>query len=190
MSEIWKPVASYGGFYSDYYEVSNLGNVRSLDRYITQRNGIMRRCPSVQLKFTDNGCGYFHVSLCKGKQKLNFYTHRLVAEAFIPNPEGKPCVNHKNGNKMDNRVENLEWCTYSENIVHAIDNGLVPLKGSKPNARPIVNCRGEIFSTATEASTAYGLFRDGNINAVCRGKRKSAGKYSDGVKIKWKYVEV
>lgn len=68
--------------------------------------------------------GYRKMFLCNGKPKITSLVHRLVANEFIPNPENKPHINHKNGNKLDNRVENLEWCTPKENITHSIVTGL------------------------------------------------------------------
>ena len=103
MEEIWKPIKDYEGL----YEVSNLGRVKSLNYRGTGKEKI--------LKNIENSKGYFQVGLVKfGKQKV-FKVHRLVAEAFIPNPENKPCIDHINTVKSDNRVENLRWVTYKEN---------------------------------------------------------------------------
>ena len=101
--EIWKPIKGYEGL----YEISNLGRVKSLNYKGTGKEKI--------LKNTENSKGYLMVCLTKnGKQKL-FKIHRLVAEAFIPNPENKPCIDHINTIKNDNRVENLRWVTNEEN---------------------------------------------------------------------------
>lgn len=103
--EIWKDIAGYEG----YYEISNLGRVRnSLKRVITKKL---------------NGNGYFRLILYKNKVQKNKTIHRLLAEAFIPNPENKPQVNHINGIKTDFRLQNLEWVTGKENSIHAHVNG-------------------------------------------------------------------
>ena len=95
------------------YEVSNLGNVKS---YWNDPPRILTPVP--------NKDGYLRVNLHIGGKSKFYYIHRLVAEAFIPNPEGKPQINHRNGIKTDNRIENLEWCTQSENNRHAYATGL------------------------------------------------------------------
>lgn len=83
---------------------------------------------------------YFVVTLCKQKKHKSHTIHRLIAEAFIPNPENKPQVNHINGDKKDNRIENLEWVTASENIRHAFENGLkISLKGEKTGSAKLKN---------------------------------------------------
>ena len=116
MDELWVDVVGYEGG----YQVSNLGRVKSLPRAVPNgRHGTINRKGKI-LKGRDCGKGYLKVRL-SGKQKP---IHRLVAEAFIPNPENKPHVNHINLNKQDNCVENLEWCTHSENMSHARQLGV------------------------------------------------------------------
>lgn len=104
--ENWLPIAGYEGL----YEVSDMGGVRSLKRATTSGKVLVQR--------SGTG-GYLRVCLCKNNHKKTFVVHRLVASAFIENPEHKPEVNHKNGIRTDNRASNLEWVTRSENERHA-----------------------------------------------------------------------
>ena len=121
--EIWKDVKGY----ENYYQVSNLGNVRSLDRKIEQSNskGIYKHTyKGKMLKQYINNAGYNQVTFTINYKLLMKRVHRLVAETFIDNPNNHKCVNHINGNKLDNRVENLEWCSYSHNNSEARRLGL------------------------------------------------------------------
>jgi hypothetical protein len=124
IEEIWKDVVGY----EDSYEVSSLGNVKSKTKTISQKNSfgnfqnVVYRQRILKLKISDSG--YPKVSLSKNSKGKDFYTHRLVAIAFLQNLENKPEVNHKNGIKTDNRVVNLEWNTKSENVRHSYENGL------------------------------------------------------------------
>ena len=117
--EIWKDVPEYEG----YYQVSNQGNVRSMDREFI--NSIGRKCflSGVPIKPKLNR-GYLCVGLSKHQEKKRVTIHRLVASAFIENPKGYDVINHINGIKTDNRVENLEWCTVKHNVQHAFMNNL------------------------------------------------------------------
>ena len=124
IEEIWKPVKDY----EDIYMISNLGRIKSLDRYYTDSNGIQffRKGKILSNKKT-NGMGYSITTLCNKGKKSNKYIHRLVAEAFLPNLENLPQVNHIDGNKKNNVIDNLEWSSALQNINHAIINKLTPL---------------------------------------------------------------
>ena len=115
MEEIWKDVKDYEG----YYRISNCGNVKSIK--FTNRYGTFSRNFLLNLNIT--AYGYHAVMLCKNRNNKFIGVHRLVAIAFIPNPENKPCVNHRDFNRTNNNIENLEWVTHRENIVYSISHG-------------------------------------------------------------------
>lgn len=106
--EIWRPIVGYEGL----YEVSSYGRVRSLDRYDSKNCFWKGRI----LKLNDNGRGYLRAHLCLNNKIKNFLVHRLVAQAFIPNPDNLPEVNHINEDKTNNRVDNLEFCNHKYNV--------------------------------------------------------------------------
>lgn len=108
--EQWKDVVGYEGL----YEVSNLGRVRSVDRQIKYKDSY-RTVKGIYIQQLYEPYGHLFVRLCKEGKKKQMYVHRLVAQAFIPNPDNLPCINHKNEIPDDNRVENLEWCTVTYN---------------------------------------------------------------------------
>lgn len=119
-NEIWKDINGYTGL----YQISNFGRVKSLRRYVRGNGSSVRLIEERILIHSVNPKGYPFVSLNKKNEKHNFRIHRLVAESFIPNPDFKPQVNHKDGNKLNNHFTNLEWCTNGENQIHAFKNGL------------------------------------------------------------------
>lgn len=106
-----RPIQGYDG----KYLVDESGNVFTVERQGTDSRKLVQSL---------NSSGYLRVSLRKGSQKKSLLVHRIVAEAFIPNPENKKCVNHIDGNKLNNSANNLEWCTHSENMKHAVKNKL------------------------------------------------------------------
>ncbi len=111
--EIWKDPADFEGI----YQISSLGNIRNIEIKVSKNNHkSIKETRNLKGVFSD---GYRKFVLRRGNQSLRTGLHRLVAIAFIPNPENKPFVNHKNKIRCDNRMENLEWCTHIENMEHA-----------------------------------------------------------------------
>lgn len=174
MEEIWKDIKEYPN-----YMVSNKGNVKSLNYRHTGREKM--------LKLSVNNKGYLIVKLYKNRKVKSFRLNRLVAEAFISNPNNYPCVNHKNEIKDDNRVENLEWCdakynnnfgTRKERVIEKQING----KCSKPVLQINKNTNEVIaeFPSIKEVERQLGI---SHISECCLGKRNTAGGY------KWKYKE-
>ena len=145
--EIYKDVVGYEGI----YQVSNLGNVKSLHK--KSLNGFVLK--------PKKSHGYCRVGLFDKKHKY-FMIHRLVALAFIPNPNDYPFINHINGIKNDNRIENLEWVTHSQNILHAFKTGLKSNKkgDNNPQSKKVINIEtGEIYNSTVTLSLKSGIPR-------------------------------
>lgn len=168
MSEIWKDIQGYEGL----YQVSNSGRVKSL----AKKAGHSNRNERV-LKIHTGTKKYQHVVLYSNNKAKCMWLHRLVAQAFIPNPENKPQVNHKNGVKTDNHVENLEWVNSSENIKHAFKHGLLKPSNSKQVLCVELN---KTFESALLASKHFNMSRNA-INQAIRRNHKCHG-------YTWRYV--
>ena len=166
MEEIWKDIKGYEG----KYQVSNYGNVKSLNYHRTGKERLLK--PTLQKK------GYLYVSLCKPLKK--FKIHRLVAETFIPNPDNLPQVNHKDEDKTNNYVGNLEWCSLLYNINYG--NGII--KSCKKRCKKVYQYTMDwVLVREWESIRECGRngFNQGNIVSCCKGERKTHKGY------RWKY---
>ena len=183
--EVWKEIKEYEGVYF----ISNKGRIKSVDRRIPNTNGVGTRLIKGKiLSTTLNNKGYKCVSLHKNGKIKTFTIHRLVALYFIPNPNNYSDVNHKDENKKNNKVENLEWVTHEYNMNY----GERAIKASKKlkntrtlskngKARKVINLdTGKVFDTILEASWYYNINASG-ISQCCRGKSSNCGGF------KWKY---
>lgn len=183
LKEEWRGVIYQGVDYSDRYEVSNLGNFRNtktkkLIKLTVQKSGYYGYCASLG---------------SRGKYKF-FKTHRAVAESFIPNPNGHAVINHIDGNKLNNQIDNLEWCTYQHNYNHAVKLGLMQnnfnskqkaIEKMKKKVRGINIKTNDIriFASTSDAAKFLGdITKRTHISDVANGKRKIAYGY------KWEWI--
>lgn len=128
-TEKWKNIKGYEGI----YQVSNLGRIKSLERMEKYKNTQRKRKEKILKGINLNG--YIRIGLLKNKKYKNFLVHRLVATTFIPNPNNFKEINHKDGNKQNNEISNLEWCTRSENVKHAYNTKLKEGRKGTKNGR-------------------------------------------------------
>ena len=165
----WREIVGYEGI----YQVNEFGHIKNVlrDKINKQFGG---------------GSGYMMISLSRDGSTSKKYIHRLVAEAFIPNVEDKPLVNHNDGNKTNNKPENLEWVTNQENIIHSFANGLQTMRYKYKPVQMLDKVTSEVlqeFESVTQAGTHFGKTEQ-NIIACCKGRKKSAYGYA------WRYVDV
>ena len=182
--EIWKDIEGFEG----YYMVSNLGRVKSLERTVWNKGtGYYMTVHERILKLCDNGDGYLRVQLCKEGKGEMYLVHQLVGQAFLENPEGYTELNHKDENKQNNIVSNLEFCSRSYNITYngrakRVAEKLAEKLRNDPNrSKPVIainKITGLIleFLSIREASRQTGIHQS-NICECCNGKRKSAGGF-------------
>lgn len=162
MDEIWKDIKDYEGL----YQVSNWGRIKSI-RFGKER--IMKLCI--------DRYGYLYIVLYKNNKQKNFRIHRLVAEAFLQNPHNYPCINHKDENKQNNNVENLEWCSAKYNANYGTRNERISKnrdisKHSKPVLQYTLDGQFVREWLSAKQAEIEGGFHQGNICMCCRGKRK------------------
>lgn len=197
MKEIWKDIPEYEGL----YQISNLGKVKSLERKVKNKNGY-RIVKEKILKNIINSKGYYIVILRKNNKNDLRLVHRLIGENFIPNPNNYPCINHIDGNKQNNNIKNLEWCTYQHNIKEAFRLGLNKYTYKKNfNTKYWLGKKGKyhskskaiiqydehnniikVWDSIIDASRELNICNI-YISNVCRGRQKTAGGY------KWKFKE-
>jgi hypothetical protein len=169
MEEVWKEIKNFEG----YYEISNLGNIRSLTRINT--NG---RCLKGRLRKPYKGWdGHLRIRLSKGNKLTDCLVHRLVALAFIPNPNNLPQINHKDENPQNNCVDNLEWCTLLYNLKY----GTREKRSAESRCIPIIQyTKGgefiERFSSIQLAEQKTGINHT-HISDCAKHKRKTCGGY-------------
>ena len=180
MVEVWKDIPEYEGF----YQASSLGRIRSVDHCAMHSRGhsVVNRKGRILAPQMDM-YGYYRVPLSKLGKTKHHLVHRLVAITFIPNPDSLPIINHKDLNKTNNTVDNLEWVTQQENCVHAITNGHKAIlssdarkkvtQGAKAaNSLPIICITiDEKFDSVTDASKSLGISKSAIIRSAKYNKR-------------------
>lgn len=170
MEEIWRDIERY----EEYYQVSNLGNIRSKDRLKWNGKAYYKQKGVIKKK-TIRADGYFVVNLSVEGRGKTHLVHRLIALAFIPNKNNLPVINHRDGNKLNNSLENLEWTTYRENNIHALENNLnntrKKIKGTHVGTNEVL-----FFESSREADRVLKIGYK-NISACLNGKQNTAGGY-------------
>lgn len=171
--EVWKDIKGYEG----YYQISNLGNVKSCNRQIKRLNHLKNLKEKLKKSTLDKGTGYYCVVLSKNNKRNKCYIHRLVAEAFIPNPDNLPFVNHKDETRTNNRIENLEWCTpLYNNTYGTLLKRLKNLKGKIIYQYDLEGHFIKKWESSMEISRTLKLSQS-NIIKCCKGKRNKVGGF-------------
>lgn len=168
MEEIWKDINEYNGI----YQISNFGRIKRLKDKYHIKDKILK--PFI------TETGYLRISLCNKNIKKTYRVHRLVAEAFIPNLNNLPCINHKDENKQNNNVNNLEWCTHQYNNTY----GTFIERRSKSRGVSVTqyDLQGNIIKEWESIISAKKALNVYNIDRCCKGKQHTAKGYM------WKYT--
>ena len=192
-NEIWRPVRDFEGL----YEVSNLGRVRSLDRITISKSGLRRRIKGKIIKAVPNNLGYMHLLLsCDGVSKTK-PIHRLVADAFVYNPNNLPEVNHKDENKANNSADNLEWCDRSYNVNYGTGIRRRAIAKSKPIEQLTLDGKHVAYYESSDVAGRLNSCDPSYIRKVIRGEKASAFGYvwraiegsTDGLRLETEPIE-
>ena len=182
--ELWKDVEGFEG----YYQVSTWARVRSLDRWVTYKDGRSRLCKSFILPLRKNHKGYLRANLSKNGKTKSAFVHKLVTEAFIPNPLNLPVVNHKDEVKDNNYPYNLEWCTddYNRHYGTAINRMQLSLTNRKDRSKPVYkyDLQGNLIYKYMSMMSAE---RDGFIRGSIRYSISKNKPYKGYI---WSYTEI
>ena len=178
--EEWKDIKGYEGL----YKVSNKGRVKSVERKVwNSGNQSYNTIKERILKPLNNRDGYVKVRLCKDGKCRTYLIHRLVANAFIPNPNEYKEVNHIDENKTNNSIDNLEWCNGKYNCNHGSRNKRVALSLSKPILGISLDGKSYLYFNSTRDAARLGGFNQGHVAACCRGELKTHKGYT------WMYAD-
>lgn len=170
--EIWRDIPEY----EELYQISNLGRVKSLERRVITCDGVTRNMTEKILKPCLHR-GYYSIILRKNKKIKYYGVHQLVAKAFIPNPNNLPYINHKDENKANNHVENLEWCTAQYNINYGTHNERQALTKSKTVYQySLDKVLLNVWKSTHDVHRKLG-YAQGNIARCCRGESKTSNGY-------------
>lgn len=190
--EEWKDIEGYEGL----YQVSNYGRVKSLGRCITYIDGRKKEIKEKMLHLFTNELGYYHVSLSKCGVVKRFKVHRLVAKAFLENPNNYPAINHRDENPQNNRVENLEWCTiaYNNSYGTARERGRAKQLNDETKSKIVMkfDINGnliEVYPSASEAARQNNS-SPSQISRACLGGFSNNGIWNNIYKHKgyiWRY---
>ena len=178
MEEVWRRLIYQGKDYGDFYLVSNTGEIKGV------KTGKIR-----SKNLTDRDYYFVSGSLGSRESKITFKVHKAVAETFIPNPNNLPQVNHKDGNKLNNFISNLEWCTNQENTQHAIDLGLKTYDHQKKQIICLNNKM--VFDSIVSAAQWCNTTKSNLMHCLNKNEnRKSAGKHPNTKEpLRWMYYD-
>jgi len=168
MKEVWRDIQKYNG----KYQVSNIGRVRSIDCMVRSSHGegsLQLKKGKVKTLFLSQN-GYHRLTLSINGKHHTESVHRLVALAFIPLINGKNIINHKNSIRTDNRVENLEWCTYSENVIHAINSYRL---GKTSRWKPVIDLSNGVFYESIAEAARYNNIKHKTLFALLSGANRN-----------------